>query len=255
MAGVGDLDVAAVGQRVTHLPAQRRRGDDVVGETDHQHLGGDRPVGGQPVLGRYDRQLRAPARRPLERERGEHLQPFGDGRRVDGLGREVLQHADFRGVRRRQIRSRLGQRDIGGAEGLAGLVEAAPGSHQHGLADQFRAGEHQLLGDERAHRHRHHPGGSADGLLDQFGGVGHHLFGGESVGVLGVADAAVVEGDAAVAGIEEGRHLMDVPGAPGATGAGDEQDRVSTAAVVVRQGGHIGYLAQADQRAAARAAS
>ena len=51
-----------------------------------------------------------------------------------------------------------------------------------------------------AHRHRHDADRRDVELLDQRGGVADHLLGGEAVGVLGGADAAVVERDGAVAG-------------------------------------------------------
>ena len=59
--------------------------------------------------------------------------------------------------------------------------------------------------------------------------------GGEAVGVLGRADAAVVEGDAAIAGPQELGHLVQVPGAARAPATRDEQHRVAGAAVVVGQ--------------------
>ena len=57
----------------------------------------------------------------------------------------------------------------------------------------------------------------------------------ETVGLLGRADAAVVEGDAAIAGPQELWHLVQVPGAARAPATRDEQHRVACAAVVVGQ--------------------
>ena len=152
MAGVGDLDVATVGQGFADLAAQCRWGDDIVGETDHQHLGGDRPVGRQPILPGNHRHLGPPAGSALERECGEHLEPFPDRISiVDGFRREVLQDADFRGIRRRQLDSGGGQFDIRVAERPTGLIDASTGAHQNGLRHQFRAGQHEFLGDVCAH--------------------------------------------------------------------------------------------------------
>ena len=57
----------------------------------------------------------------------------------------------------------------------------------------------------------------------------------EPAGVLGGADTAVVEGDAAVPGPLELGHLVQVPGAARAASTGDEQHRIAFAAVVVGQ--------------------
>ena len=86
-----------------------------------------------------------------------------------------------------------------------------------------------------AHRHRHDADRPGVELLDQRGGVGDHLLDAEAVGVLGGADAAVVERDRAVAGRQERRDLVQVPGAARAAPAGDEQHRIAGAAVVVGQ--------------------
>ena len=72
-------------------------------------------------------------------------------------------------------------------------------------------------------------------LLDERRGVADHLLGGEALRVLGGADAAVVERDDAVAGPLEGGYLVQVPGPARSPAAGDEQDGLPRAAVVVGQ--------------------
>jgi len=57
VAGVSDLPVLPIRKGGCHLGAEVRGHHDVIGETDHQHGCGDRPIGGQPVLLRPDTML------------------------------------------------------------------------------------------------------------------------------------------------------------------------------------------------------
>ncbi len=239
MPGVGDLQVLAPGYGVGDLAAQVRRRHDVVGETEHQHRRGDVAVGGQLVALRRDPALADHPRGELDRPDGEHADPLGDGLVVaQRLGRKALQQPDLRVVGERQLHTGGGELVLGGAEELARPVQPAAGGHQHRLGHQIGPGHHQLLGDERTHRHRDDAHRADAQRLDQRRGVGDHALGGETVGARRRAHPAVVEGDDAVAGLQERRDLMQMPGASRTAAAGDEQDGLPGPVVVVSQVDH-----------------
>ena len=127
---------------------------------------------------------------------------------VERLRAEALHQPQLRVEGGGQLDAGVAELAIGGAEEVAGPVVAAPRRHQHRGADEFGAGHHQLLRDERSHRHCDDADGVEVELFDQRGGVGDHLLGAETARLLGRADPPVVEGDRAVAGPHELRDLM-----------------------------------------------
>ena len=239
MPGVGDLQVTAVGHGVGDFFSQVRRCHHVVGETEHQHRRLDASVGGHPVALRRGFALAEQSRGELDRPNVEHADPLGDGLVVvQRLRGKTLQQPEFRVIGDRQFHPGRGELVLGGPEELARTVQAAAGGHQHRLAHQIGPHQQQLLRDVGTHRHRHDAHRAGAQGFDQRHGVGDHGLDGETVGVRCRADPAVVEGDDTVAGRQEGRDLIQMPGASRTATAGDEKDGFAPPAVLVSQVDH-----------------
>jgi hypothetical protein len=113
--------------------------------------------------------------------------------------------------------------------------------HQRSVADHLGTSQHQLLRDVRTHRGGNESNRSDIEFLDQASGVSHHRCRRETVLVGRCANSAIVERDGAVAGREERRYLMQLPGSSDDALAGDEQHGRPLAAVVVDQFHNVGF--------------